>query len=294
MYLVVGANGFLGSYVLKNILEKTEDSVIAVARNIDNVTNNQRIKWVSCDISEREQVDALLKETEDFSSVKVIFLAAYHNPDLVEKNPELAWNINVTSLAYFLNKMNNVESFFYPSTDSVYGNSIDGYHFKESDGLNPVNTYGKQKCAAESIVLWHGNNVVRFPFLISPSLSPVKKHFYDVIKEHLEGGQSIEMFVDSFRSSMSFDTAASILIDLVEKHDANMPQVINICGDDDLSKYDIGLMMADMMQVDRNLIVPVETVASNGIFEAQRATSTLMDNSLLKEVLGIDEVKLIL
>ena len=35
MYLVIGANGFLGSYMLKNILEKTNDFVIAVARYIE-------------------------------------------------------------------------------------------------------------------------------------------------------------------------------------------------------------------------------------------------------------------
>lgn len=38
MYLVIGANGFLGSYVLKNILEKTDDSIMATARDIVKVT----------------------------------------------------------------------------------------------------------------------------------------------------------------------------------------------------------------------------------------------------------------
>ena len=29
MYLIVGANGFVGSYAIKNILEKTKDEIIA-------------------------------------------------------------------------------------------------------------------------------------------------------------------------------------------------------------------------------------------------------------------------
>ncbi len=292
MYLVVGANGFLGSYMIKNILEKTHDDIIAVARKIDTVTENSRINWISCDISDKMQVDALCGKMEQFSELKVICLAAYHNPDLVEKNPEFAWNINVTSLSYFINKLKNVKCLFYPSTDSVYGNSKNGYKFKEEDALNPVNTYGKQKCAAESVVVWHGYNVVRYPFLIAPSLSPVKKHFYDVIVEKITNAERMEMFTDSLRSSMSFDTGSSILIDLMENYNEAIPKVLNICGDDDLSKYDIGLMIADKLRVDRKYIVPISTASSEGIFEAKRAQSTLMDNSKLKKVLGIDEIKL--
>lgn len=292
MYLVIGANGFLGSYMLKNILEKTEDLIIATARNIEKVTENPRIKWISCDISNTCEIDALCKMVETYEEIKVIFLAAYHNPDLVEKNPQIAWNINVTSLSYFINKLKNVRCLFYPSTDSVYGNSINEYHFKEDDPLNPVNTYGKQKCVAESIIMWYGYNVVRYPFLIAASLSPNKKHFYDVIVETLTSGKKIEMFTDSLRSSMSFDTGAALLIDLMENYNKDIPKVLNICGDDDLSKYDIGLMMADELGVDRKLVVPVKTSDSQGIFEAKRAQSTLMDNSKLKEILKIEKIKL--
>ena len=294
MYLVVGANGFLGSYMLKNIIEKTSDNIVAVARNTETVTENKRIRWISCDISDKAAVDSLCSEMEKFNGIKVIFLAAYHNPDLVEKNPEFAWNINVTSLSYFINKLKNVKCLFYPSTDSVYGNSIEGYKFKENDPLNPVNTYGKQKCAAESIVMWHGYNVVRYPFLIATSLSPVKKHFYDIIVEHLQNGQPMEMFTDSLRSSMSFDTGASLLINLMENYSEDIPKALNICGDDNLSKYDIGLMIADKLEFDRKLIVPISTASSEGIFEAKRAQSTLMDNSELKEILKISEIKLVL
>lgn len=292
MYLVVGANGFLGSYILKNIIEKTNDNIIAVARNIGKVIINDRIEWVSCDISEMEQVDLLCKKILNISNIKVIFLAAYHNPDLVEKNPKFAWNINVTALSYFINKMDNIKCLFYPSTDSVYGNSIDGYRYREDDTLNPVNTYGKQKCVAESVVMGYGYNVVRYPFLIAPSLSPVKKHFYDVIVESITMGKEIEMFSDSLRSSLSFDTGASLLIDLIENYSERIPKVLNICGDDNLSKYDIGLMIAEKLNVSRELIVPISTEGAQGIFKAKRAQSTLMDNSKIKAVLGIKEIKL--
>lgn len=294
MYLVVGANGFLGSYILKNILEKTSDDIVAVARNIDKVIESDRISWKKCDISDWQSVNILLEEINDEKNKKVIFLAAYHNPDMVENNPQIAWNINVTSLSYFINKLENVNCLFYPSTDSVYGDSIDNYRYTEDDKLNPVNTYGRQKVTAERVVLGYGYNVVRYPFLIAPSMSPVKKHFYDIIVEKISNGECMEMFTDSLRSTMSFDTGAGLLVQIIEEYNEEIPKVLNICGDDDLSKYDVGIMLAEKLGVDKNLIIPIMTESNSGIFEATRAKSTLMDNSLIKKVLGIAEIKLVL
>lgn len=291
MYLVVGANGFLGTYILKNILENTEEQIIAVGRDIANMVSGSRIKWISCDISDNYQLDKFLDEIRIFSELKVVFLASCSSPDLVEKNLRYAWDINVTWLSYFINHIANIKCLFYSSSDSVYGDSIDGYKYKEEDELNPVNAYGKQKCVAESIVRWYGYNVVRFPYLIAPSLSPLKKHFYDNIVSKITSGEKIEMFTDSYRSSLNFDTAAKLFIKLMENYSETLPKIINICGDEELSKYDIGLMIAEKFHVDKRLIIPISVAEDSEIFSAERAQSTLMDNSLIKEILGLNEIK---
>ena len=72
------------------------------------------------------------------------------------------------------------------------------------------------------------------------------------------------------------------------------PAIVNVCGDEDLSKYDIGLRIADKLGVTRKLVKPISIVGSGGIFQAKRAASTLMDNRLLKETLGLTEVRLAL
>lgn len=292
MYLIIGANGFLGSYILKNVLEKTGDPIIAVTRNMEVVTEDPRIRWMRCDITRRDEVDMLCRQAGMYPEVKAVTLAACHNPDLVEQNPTEVWDINVTALSYLVNRLPNLKCLFYPSTDSVYGNSVDGHHFKETDQLNPVNEYGRQKCAAEGIVTWRGYNVVRYPFLIAPSLSPVKKHFYDMIAERLHGGMEVEMFADSYRSSLNFDTAAALLVDLMEGYDESIPKILNVSGDGDLSKYDIGLMIAERLGADGRLVVPIGTGnGGSGIFQAERAKSTLMDNRELKRILGLEEIK---
>ena len=288
MYTIIGANGYLGSYIKKIILEETGEDLICVDRNIPQTEADKRVRWLSCDITDRAAVDGLLGELSRYESVKIIYLAAYHNPDLVDQNPQLAWNINVTSLSYFVNKADFAKEIYYPSTDSVYGESRDFYHFKESDPLDPVNIYGHNKCAAEAILVHKGRNVVRFPFLISPSLAG-KPHFYDRIVESLKKNEPFEMYEDSYRSSLSFENAARLLVALVEK--GNRHPIVNVCGDKDLSKYDVGLMVAEREGLNKDLIVPVKMgeITVEG-FVTKRATSTLMDNSLLKEILGLEYV----
>lgn len=301
MYLVVGGSGFLGSYIIKNILEETNDEIIGTCRNPEKThlklsddlqkKATERLSWRSCAVDNGEDVDCLLDEIKNEPHLKIIYLAAFHHPDKVQADPTFAWNINVTALSAFLNKIDFAESFFYSSTDGVYGESVDGYRFKEEDKYNPVNIYSHQKCAAESITIHKGFNVVRFPFLISPSICE-KKHFYDVIADTIKSGQKMEMYEDSYRSSLSFDNAAYLLVKVIEKKGRGeaVPQALNICGDKDLSKYDVGLMVADQVGVDRSLIVPIKMDKAVGEFVTKRATSTLMENKKIKELLGLKTI----
>ena len=294
MYLIIGANGYLGSYITRAILQKTDETIVAVCRNPSTHETENRIKRYACDITDRTQVDVLADSLKTCGEeLKVVFLAAYHDPDQVYKNPRIAWNTNVTALSHCINRFENVKSLFYPSTDSVYGESENMYHFNELDRTNPVNIYGRQKATAEQVVIGYGYNVVRYPFLIGTSLLEYKKHFYDLIEQSLQNRKPIEMFCDSYRSSLDFSTAASLLTDLIELSTfRQIPSVVNICGDADLSKYDVGLMIADRLKADRSLVVPVTLASSTGIFESIRAQSTLMDNSLLKQILDLPSVHL--
>lgn len=292
MYCIIGANGFLGSYILKSILNKTQERVVACCRDISLVGDtlkDERITWKNLDICDFDAVNSFCNEYKD-EDKKIVYLAAYHNPDLVEKNPRIAWNTNITALSFFLNAMENVSAFYYPSSDSVYGNSIDGKIFKEDDKTNPVNTYGKQKALAEKIVNTYGYQVVRYPFLIGTSLLSSKKHFYDYIVENLRSGDGMDMFSDSYRSTISFRQAADYLVDLIEIGDKH--PVVNISSDKALSKYDVGIIIAGKLGVDKNLVRAIKVEDSEGIFVAKRASSTIMDNKLLKSIFKLNEISL--
>lgn len=289
MYLIVGANGFLGSYLIKNILEKTNDKILATDLICPKNINN-RVEWFKCDITNLNDLNNLYAKTKK-EKLKVLFLAAYHHPDLVLKNPKIAWGVNVIALANFLGIFDNIERMYYPSTEVVYGEMADE-PFKEDAKLNPVSRYGELKTVAERIVNVAGYNVVRFPVLIGPSLQEEKKHFYDVIVETVKNGKEMEMFSDQLRSMIDFDTAAKVVVDLVETPQAQKFPIVNVSGDEALSKYELGIRICRANGLDETKIKPISLDDDNEIFTARRAKSTLLDNSLVKQILNLRELKI--
>lgn len=293
MYVVIGANGYIGSYMIKNILQYTSDSILAIGRQVEEKKiEYARVFGMQCDITDDRDIAKLSQKVALMENVKIIYLAAYHHPDDVKKNPKVAWNVNVTSLSKVLNSLDNVKCLYYVSTEMVYGEGNKEKLFSEKDELKPVNLYGVQKKVAEAIVLGYGYNVVRFPFVIGPSLLPGKKHFYDIIVDTVRSGNVIEMFEDAYKSALDFDTATKLVIELTKMDTEVVPKILNVAGDSILSKYDIGVEIAKANGLDEQLIKSIRLSQDNKIFNEKRASCTLLDNTLLKKTLQLDTIKM--
>ena len=292
MYLIIGANGFVGSYAIKNILEKTNDKIVAADMCLEDVSESPRVHWTKCDITKHEDIVTLNENMKKESDIKIIYLAAMHHPDKVREFPRIAWNINITCLSDFLNTMENVKCLFFASTEMVFPAGNRNIKFDENYRKDPVNTYGKHKAVCESMVTAYGYNVVRFPFMIGPSILKHKKHFYDIIVETIQQGETMEMFEDAIKAPLDFNTAIGTVIDLAEAYTEDMPKVLNIAGDEVLTKYEIGLRIAEKYGCDPSLIVPISLNNDTKIFKEKRADCTIMDNSLVKKTLGLSELKM--
>ena len=290
MYLIIGASGFLGRYCLKNVLENTNEKIIATYSQKCPEFTNPRVEWVSLNVCDTVALKDLAARVDN--TTKIIYLAAFHHPDKVEEFPELAWNINIVALANAVNLFHKAKCFYYSSTDTVYGEGSKNRKFVENDALNPVNLYGVHKALAEKICLAKGFNVVRFPFIFGTSLVENRPHFFDKIKADLEQGKTVEMFSDSYRSTLSFNQCAYYLVSLIEKFGACPEKIVNIAGDDVMSKYDAAIALADKYDLDKNLIKPISVNSLNGIFKAKRAASSVLDNGKLKSLLNINEIHL--
>ncbi len=289
MYIIIGAGGFLGSELINSVLEKTDDAVLAVARN-QNIScrENDRVEILTGDLGDFCFLDELSDRINKSSDVKIFWTAACHNIDFVAENPEAARHMNIEVPEYLLKRVNNAEKIFFTSSDTVYGEG-GKYLFKEDDKLCPISVYGEQKADAEKIFISFGGVALRLPLMFSFSKSPSKKHFCDKVAENLLSGKETTLTTGFLRSALDYKTVADIMVELSLM--AELPDVLNVAGDESLSKYQLGLLLSEKLGCDASTLIPAEKW---GEFRqgALRADSALLDNSLLKSILGREEIKI--
>lgn len=291
MYIVIGANGFLGSYVLKTLVSNIDRRIIATYHGKKESLFSDRVEWVKLDVTDNNDINNLADLAGDISDCNIFYFSACHNLDLVKRESEFARSINITALKKFLDTFKDAKNLYFSSTDCVYGENTEEIpFFKETDATLPVSEYGRQKLEAENLVTGYGFNVVRLPFMTGPSILQNKKHFYDNIVEKTVQGENFTLADGLWRSALDYASVADILFKLTNKD--NVPQILNLCGDDSLSKYDVGVMIAKKHNLPLEHIVKTPEAEIMKLFYETRTSSTAMDNSLLKSVLGIDEIKI--
>lgn len=291
MYIVVGANGFLGSYTVRSLVNNTDEKIIATFHGNEERLFSDRVEWTNLDITDKNSITNLRSKIERIEECKIFYFSACHNLDFVKREPDFARNINITALHNFLEAFSGAECLYFSSTDCVYGENTEEIPlYKETDITTPVSEYGRQKLEAEGLVTSYGFNVVRLPFMIGPSLLENKKHFYDNIVEKTVQGEIFTLADGLFRSALDYSSVADILVRL--SNTQNAPQILNLCGDESLSKYDVGLLIAKKHNLPTERLIKTPESEIMKLFYERRTSSTAMDNTLLKSVLGVDEIKI--
>ncbi len=286
MFCIAGADSFFGAYIQSELL-KSGEKILALNHSKAVFPENENVVNMSFEVSDKSDLHRAESFLRKESDIKIIYLIASHNPDFVRKFPKEAERINCECYGNFLDaiSMCHVDRLFFASSDTVYGESIDGEIFTEDSPANPINIYGVQKAMAEAITLDRGFNVARFAYMFAPSLT-YKPHFFDKITDDLRNGKEIQMFTDYARSSLTYKTAAGCLYRLMISDSDK--RIFNICADEPSTKYQLGLFAADYVGADREL-VKKSTMDELGIFNERRASDIIMSNTLMKETLGITE-----
>lgn len=148
--LVTGAAGFIGSFVVQELLDH-QFSVVA----IDNLSNGKKSRvprnatFYEADITNSETEEIFQLEKPDY----VIHLAAQTSVlDSVE-NPIADCQANILGTLYTLKYANqfNIKKCVFASSAAVYGNPS-ALPIKEDSKLSPLSFYGLSKVSAENYV----------------------------------------------------------------------------------------------------------------------------------------------
>lgn len=148
--LVTGGAGYIGSHVVKALLE-AEYFVVT----LDNLSEGHREavcggEFVHGDLSDSEFLESVFA-SHQFDSV-MHFAAHCYVGESVE-NPEKYYKNNVTNFLNLLasTRKNQVKNIIFSSTAAVYGTPLK-VPIDESHLLQPINPYGVTKFVAENIL----------------------------------------------------------------------------------------------------------------------------------------------
>ena len=170
--LVTGGAGFIGSAVIREIIQNTTHEVLNIdcltyAGNLENLTsvaNSDRYTFAQVDICDK---DRLQKSFDDFSPQIIMHLAAESHVDRSIDDPSAFIKTNVFGTCNLLNcalnlfqKLSPEEQalfrFHHISTDEVFGSLGEEGLFTEDTPYAPTSPYSASKASSDhSVRAWH-------------------------------------------------------------------------------------------------------------------------------------------
>ncbi|MBE0497286.1 MAG: UDP-glucose 4-epimerase GalE [Campylobacterales bacterium] len=155
--LLTGGAGYIGSHVLKQLLEKTEENVVVVDNLstgnqacIDTLLEIRDFHFAKIDLDNLEMLEMLI---ERFGVTEVLHFAASIVVSESVQNPLKYYKNNTAKTTGLIELCVNfgVKRFVFSSTAVVYGepsvNPID-----EDASLAPINPYGRSKLMSETVL----------------------------------------------------------------------------------------------------------------------------------------------
>lgn len=182
-----------------------------------------------------------------------ILAAAATSVAWCEANPEAARRVNVDGTEVVAAVCRAVgSSLTFISTDYVFDGTT--APSGEADPVAPRVEYGRQKLAAESIVLGThpGNLVVRTCQVFGPD--PRRKNFVLATIDRLTAGERVSVAADLFGTPTYAPDLAAMLLDLTV---GGRTGVWHVAGASFLSRYDLALAAAAAFGVTSPALTPV-------------------------------------
>ena len=256
--LILGSSGFLGSE-FKKFSDSSNLSFFGRHKDLFKLEfiHNQKLKIYKIKGGFK---DALVKSIELSEATTMINCIAKISAESCENDPESAYYINseIPNLLSEISNNMNVH-LIHISTDAVFGQV--GRNFKSTENPFPVSIYGKSKLKGEAHVLNDNLNnlVVRTNFYgYSSDKITLFNYFYNNLKKN----QNVEGFVNQVFSPLFINDLVRNLILFAEKKSGGL---IHFGGSEVFSKYYFGVQIAKALNINQNLIIPLEYMqAPNG------------------------------
>jgi len=262
--LVTGGSGLLGSKLGGISVNKGYETFSGYYKN-QSITGVP----VRCNILNKENI---MKCFEEIKPDVVVHAAANTNVDDCEENNDFAKKVNVDGTKYITNICELYDAFLiYVSSDYVF--SGDRGMYNEYDECDPINYYGLTKYEAEKIVInadveWC---IVR-PSVIYDPTSIKKKNFTLWVIIKIMEGKKVKVVTDQCVSPVLNKNLSEMILEIATK---KYEGVYHLAGATPINRYDFTVLLADTLQLNKDLIEPV--TSSEMEWLAKRPKNTSLD-----------------
>jgi len=150
MILVVGGAGYIGSHLVKELVEKEEVIVLDNLATGHQESVDERAVFIKGDLGKEEDLEPIFSK---YPIKAVMHFAAFSLVGESVQDPYKYYENNVANTLTLLKTMlkHTVKNFIFSSTAATYGIPEDEI-ILESSKTSPINPYGKSKLMVEQIL----------------------------------------------------------------------------------------------------------------------------------------------
>lgn len=267
-YVIVGADGYLGSYLYKRLLEDGHD-VIGTGHRRPNCMELVYYDILKSDIG---NIVANLKD-DDWTGIICI---AEPNIDKCYMDYKRAYDINVIAIKKLICEMQqrNAKILFF-SSDNVFDGTRGNY--TEKDMTNPINAYGKMKEEMEQYLLDKQDTCV-FRLSRVVSIRPLRQNVFFEWETQLKRNETIKCIRQNYNSFVWDEDIYQACLIFSQK---KMSGLYNVAGDIALTRKELAQKFFSYLgQDDVNI---VECSLDEFGFKDKRPLNVGMDNTKFRE-----------
>lgn len=224
--LIIGSSGQIGTELVLSLRQiYGNENVIASDIRKGNYEVMESGPFEFLDVTNKSEIQKIIEKHQ----VKEVYLMVAILSVIAEQNPQMAWDLNMTSLFNILDlaKDGQIEKVFWPSSIAVFGPDTPKQNTPQDTIIKPSTVYGISKLAGENWCAYYSRKYgvdvrsLRYPGLISYKTTPgggttdyAVEIFYEAIKR-----KSYTSFLsaNTVLPMMYMDDAISATISLMQK-----------------------------------------------------------------------------
>ena len=274
--LVTGANGFLGYYLVEQLLAQNF-SVIATGKGQCRLPFiHLNFQWITMDFTDPFSIHDVF---ENINPDVVVHAGAMSKPDECELDQMKAYLVNVEGTVQLLINSEGSKSFFvFLSTDFVFDGEKGMY--SEEDSPRPVNYYGRTKLEAEEAVkeYEHGWAIVRTVLVYGKNHSG-HSNILKIVKVKLEKGEEYNVVDDQLRTPTYVEDLAKGIVSIIEKKATG---IFHLSGKDRLTPYQMAIKTAEYLKLDSSVLKKVTATSFSQPAKRPLKTGFIIDKAKLE------------